>query len=122
MRLELADLAPFTCRPVALRRALANLVENALRYGGGDLLLRTAMRDGRVAISVADSGPGIPGAELERMRQPFTRLEAARSGKPGAGLGLAIVDKAVQRMGGTFELQNAVDGGLMAHIRLKKAP
>ena len=122
LRLDLADLAPYTCRPVALRRAVANLVENALRYGAGEVVLRTALRDGRVAISVTDGGPGIPAAELERMRQPFTRLEAARSGKPGAGLGLAIVERIARLHGGQLQLRSRPEGGLDACLLLPAEP
>jgi two-component system osmolarity sensor histidine kinase EnvZ len=71
---------------------------------------------------VRDFGQGADPKKLVQLMTPFFRGDAARTAATGAGLGLAIVDKAVQRMGGTFELANALDGGLMAHIRLKKAP
>ncbi|MGZ5132268.1 MAG: ATP-binding protein, partial [Caldimonas sp.] len=58
--------------------------------------------------------------KLAQLTTPFFRGDAARTAATGAGLGLAIVEKAVQRMGGAFELANATDGGLLAHVRLKK--
>ena len=111
-----------------LGRVLQNLFENARRYGrstdtGIARVLVTYARTGPwVILSVRDYGPGADPKKLAQLTTPFFRGDAARTAATGAGLGLAIVDKAVQRMGGTFELANAADGGLLAHIRLKKAP
>ena len=118
VRLTLADLPPYVCRPVALRRALANLVENALRYADGTIELRSGMDGGEIRLSVLDAGPGIPQADLERMRQPFTRLDAARSGRPGAGLGLAIVERIARLHRGELLLRNRAQGGLEAVLVL----
>ena len=113
---------------VELGRVLQNLFENARRYGrstdtGIARVLVTYARTGPwVILTVRDFGQGADPQKLAQLTTPFFRGDAARTAATGAGLGLAIVEKAVQRMGGTFELQNAVDGGLMAHIRLKKAP
>jgi two-component system, OmpR family, osmolarity sensor histidine kinase EnvZ len=74
-----------------------------------------------VIITVRDHGPGVAPEKLSQLTVPFFRGDAARTAATGAGLGLAIVDKAMQRMGGSLELANAPDGGLMAHVRLKKA-
>ncbi len=111
-----------------LGRVLQNLFENARRYGrsndtGIARVLVTYARTGPwVILSVRDHGPGADPKKLAQLTTPFFRGDAARTAATGAGLGLAIVEKAVQRMGGTFELTNAADGGLLAHIRLKKAP
>jgi two-component system, OmpR family, osmolarity sensor histidine kinase EnvZ len=111
-----------------LGRVLQNLFENARRYGrstdtGVARVLVSYARTGPwVIITVRDFGQGADPKKLAQLTTPFFRGDAARTAATGAGLGLAIVDKAVQRMGGTFELVNAPDGGLMAHIRLKKAP
>ena len=122
LRLELKPLPAVDCRPVALRRALANLVENALRYGGGEVELRSELRrragGDKALLSVLDRGPGIPACELERIRQPFTRLEASRSGKPGAGLGLAIVERIARLHRGELILRNREGGGLEAVLVL----
>ena len=111
-----------------LGRVLQNLFENARRYGrstdtGIARVNVTYARTGPwVIVTVRDFGQGADPKKLAQLTTPFFRGDAARTAATGAGLGLAIVEKAVQRMGGTFELANAPDGGLMAHIRLKKAP
>ena len=111
-----------------LGRVMANLFENARRYGrstetGIARVHVTYARTGPwVIVSVRDHGPGVAPGKLKQLTTPFFRGDAARTAATGAGLGLAIVEKAVQRMGGSFELSNAADGGLVAHIRLKRAP
>ncbi len=111
-----------------LGRVLQNLFENARRYGRSNdtgiarVLVSYARTGPWVILSVRDHGPGADPKKLAQLTTPFFRGDAARTAATGAGLGLAIVEKAVQRMGGTFELANAADGGLLAHIRLKKAP
>lgn len=111
-----------------LGRVLQNLFENARRYGrsthtGIANVDVTYARTGPwVIVSVRDRGPGVDPKKLSQLTTPFFRGDAARTAATGAGLGLAIVDKAVQRMGGTFEVTNAPEGGLVCHIRLKKAP
>jgi len=111
-----------------LGRVLQNLFENARRYGrstdtGIARVNVTYARTGPwVIVSVRDHGPGVDPKKIAQLTTPFFRGDAARTAATGAGLGLAIVEKAIQRMGGTFELANAPDGGLVCHIRLKKAP
>ena len=112
---------------IELGRVLQNLFENARRYGRSpDGVAQVEVGYARagpwVIVSVRDHGPGVDPKKLGQLVTPFFRGDVARTAATGAGLGLAIVDKAVQRMGGTFELANAPDGGLVAHIRLKKAP
>jgi two-component system osmolarity sensor histidine kinase EnvZ len=113
---------------IELGRVFQNLFENARRYGrtpdtGIARVIVTYARTGPwVVVSVRDHGPGVAAEKLKELTTPFFRGDAARTAATGAGLGLAIVEKAVQRMGGSFELSNAPDGGLVAHIRLKKAP
>ncbi len=111
-----------------LGRVLQNLFENARRYGRSTdtgiarVHVSYARTGPWVILTVRDHGSGTDPKKLAQLTTPFFRGDAARTAATGAGLGLAIVDKAIQRMGGTFELANAPDGGLMAHIRLKKAP
>jgi two-component system osmolarity sensor histidine kinase EnvZ len=111
-----------------LGRVLQNLFENSRRYGrsadtGIAKVLVSYGRSGPwVVISVRDYGPGVDPKKLHQVMTPFFRGDMARTAATGAGLGLAIVEKAIQRMGGSFELDNAVDGGLIAHIRLRRAP
>ena len=110
------DVASLRFAPMAIRRALTNLIDNASRYAGGAIEIRTR-RDGvKVLIEVMDRGPGVPAGDLERMKQPFTRLNEARSGAGGAGLGLAIVDRIARAHGGRFELVQREGGGLVARI------
>jgi two-component system, OmpR family, osmolarity sensor histidine kinase EnvZ len=111
-----------------LGRVILNLFENARRYGRGtetgrtDITVTHQKMGPWAIISVRDHGPGVPPEKLSQLTTPFFRGDAARTAATGAGLGLAIVDKAMQRMGGTLELSNAPDGGLIAHLRLKRAP
>ncbi len=106
--------------PQALRRAIVNLVENALRHSGdGAVELALSREDDETVIAVLDRGPGIPAGEVERLKQPFTRGEAARTGAGGAGLGLAIVERIARAHGGRFELLPRPGGGLSARIRLR---
>lgn len=110
-----------------LGRVFLNLFENARRYGRGTYtgvaeVHLTYQKTGPWAIiSVRDNGPGVAPEKLQQLTTPFFRGDAARTAATGAGLGLAIVDKAMQRMGGSLELANAPDGGLVAHLRLRRA-
>ncbi len=111
-----------------LGRVLQNLFENSRRYGRSEdtgiarVVVNYARTGPWVILSVRDHGPGADPKKLSQLKTPFFRGDAARTAATGAGLGLAIVEKAVQRMGGSFELSNAPEGGLVAHIRLKRAP
>lgn len=116
--LELGAPPPAPVQAQALRRAVDNLVENAWRHGAAPVVLRTGSEEDGVWIEVQDHGPGLPAAELERVRQPFARGEAARSGRPGAGLGLAIADRVARSHGGRLELHSAPGQGLRARMVL----
>jgi two-component system, OmpR family, osmolarity sensor histidine kinase EnvZ len=111
-----------------LSRVLTNLFENARRYGRNTYTGVTNVdvsftRSGPwVILSVRDHGPGVAAEKLSQLTTPFFRGDAARTAATGAGLGLAIVEKALQRMGGGFEIANAPGGGLVAHVRVKRAP
>ncbi len=113
--------APVRGRPDALRRAIENLVANALRYAG-HATLRLADSAGELRLSVDDSGPGVPEAELERVLEPFVRLEESRNRDTGGtGLGLAIARDLVRGHGGEISLENRREGGLRATISLPKS-
>ncbi|WP_201492832.1 sensor histidine kinase [Rubrivivax sp. A210] len=109
-----------------LGRVFLNLFENARRYGRGtytgiaDVLVTQGRTGPWAIISVRDQGPGVAPEKLPQLTTPFFRGDAARTAATGAGLGLAIVEKAMHRMGGTLELANAPDGGLVAHLRLQR--
>jgi len=101
----------------AIQRLLTNLIDNALRHGGPGVEVETAAERGRVRLSVLDRGPGIPAAQTERMLQPFTRLDQARS-TSGSGLGLAIVDRIARLHHGSVTLHAREGGGLEARVEL----
>ncbi|KMS53472.1 histidine kinase [Novosphingobium barchaimii LL02] len=105
-------------RPVPVRRALSNLIENAIHYGGNARVI--VRRDGDGAeIVVEDDGPGIPEDRIVDALQPFVRLDTSRArDTAGMGLGLAIVRKAVRMENGTLDLRNRPEGGLSVTVRL----
>jgi len=111
-----------------LARVFGNLFENARRYGrsietGVAEVELTYSRAGPwIVVHVRDHGPGVPPEKLTQLTTPFYRGDAARTAATGAGLGLAIVEKALQRMGGGLDLANAPEGGFLAQVRLKRAP
>jgi two-component system osmolarity sensor histidine kinase EnvZ len=112
---------------IELLRVISNLIENARRYGKtpetGIALVDIAakVRDQWVLIKVRDHGMGVSDETLPKLTRPFFRGDAARTAATGAGLGLAIVEKTIQRMGGIFGLANTASGGLAAHIKLRRS-
>ena len=110
-----------------LLRVISNLIENARRYGKTpetgialvDIAAKT--RDQWVLIKVRDHGMGVAPETLPKLTRPFFRGDAARTAATGAGQGLAIVEKTIQRMGGVFGLANTASGGLAAHIKLRRS-
>jgi two-component system osmolarity sensor histidine kinase EnvZ len=121
-RLNLAPIPLMTLRPVALQRLLGNLMQNAVRYANVGLEVETKLCGTEMELRVLDRGPGIPTDQLERLKQPFTRLNQARAGMPGAGLGLAIVEKITRLHGGEFILKPRNGGGLVAIVTLPLIP
>lgn len=119
--LEAGNPPPVPLRPRAMRRVLTNLVENAWRHGLPPVAIATGSLGDSVWIEVTDHGAGIAAGQAEALKQPFRRAEGTRTGPPGAGLGLAIVDRIVRAHGGTFELLPAASGGLCARISLPRA-
>ncbi|MBS0161722.1 MAG: HAMP domain-containing protein [Nitrospira sp.] len=105
-----------TVHALATKRAFANLIDNALSYGG---MAQVFLQDegASVTVLVDDGGPGIPPEELERVFEPFHRLDGSRNRRTGGiGLGLAIVRQAIIREGATVELLNRPEGGLRAKV------
>lgn len=101
-----------------LKRALDNLVSNALRYGK-EVVVSLEKRDDRLLLRVSDDGPGIPEARLEEAKQPFVRLDSARGrNTEGLGLGLAIVERVARSHAGALRLSNRPGGGLVAELDL----
>jgi len=111
-----------TVHPRAIRRALTNLVENAVKYGGHAQVSLRVEKD-RAILAVADSGPGIPEDRISEMLNPFTRMEQSRSRDTGGtGLGLAIVRAITSAEGGRLHLANRPEGGLLVELSLPLAP
>ena len=114
---QCGGLPPMRLKTLAIQRLLTNLVDNALRHGGQEVVIETSLHDKQARLAVLDRGPGIPAADAERMLQPFTRLNTARS-TSGSGLGLAIVDRIAKMHGGCVQLLPRAGGGLEARVEL----
>ena len=111
---------PFSGKPLALKRCLGNLVDNALQYGGNATIAVTESDD-ELTIRVLDGGPGIPEAEIDRVFEPFYRLESSRNrATGGTGLGLSIARDVAQAHGGSLTLANRSSGGLEAKLVLPR--
>ena len=107
--------------PAALRRALANLISNAVKYGGG-ARVKAFAEDGRAVVEIADDGPGLAGEDLEAVFEPFHRGERSRSRETGgAGLGLTVARQAARAHGGDVVLIPRDGGGLTARLDLPLA-
>ena len=120
VKLDGAAKAPFTGKPEGLRRLLQNLLDNALRYAS-DVEVRIDDGPETLTFHVCDRGPGIPDADLERVFEPFFRLEGSRNpGTGGTGLGLSIARNIAQSMGGDISLRNREGGGLEAAVGLPR--
>jgi two-component system, OmpR family, sensor kinase len=108
--------------PIALKRLVTNLVDNALKFGSR-AKGRVYGEAGMAIIEIEDNGPGVPEGEFERAFEPFHRLENSRSRETGgAGLGLAVVRAIARGHGGEVTLQNRAEGGLRAKVNLPLAP
>ncbi len=114
--------APLACRPDEIRRAVRNLVENAVAYGRrADVQICDTQ--GAYEILVEDEGPGIPDGDQNRVFEPFVRLESSRNSETGGtGLGLTLVKAIAQGHGGGVTLENRSEGGLRARLRLPREP
>lgn len=111
---------PYPGRPQALKRCLANLLENAIKYGKSAHVF-VDDRAERLQISILDEGPGLPPDQLSKVFEPFYRVEASRNRDTGGtGLGLAIAKNVAERHGGSIELRNRAEGGLAAVLILPR--
>ena len=118
VRFSQAARLPYRCRPTALKRAISNLIENAIQYGER---ARVSLADNPSgpAIAIEDRGPGVPADRIDEVFQPFVRLELSRSrATGGVGLGLSIARSIILAHGGDLVLANRPSGGLRAEIRL----
>ncbi len=110
-------------RPLAMRRLITNLIDNAIKHTGTMVTVETAItEDGKQAtLKVLDRGEGILPEDVARLKQPFTRLDHSRTGASGAGLGLAIVDRIARLHGGSFDLLPREGGGTEARVTIPVA-
>ncbi|MDO8608160.1 MAG: ATP-binding protein [Phaeospirillum sp.] len=107
-----------TCRPLAIKRALANLVENGCRFGG-QVAVHAGHHGSGIKVVIEDQGPGIPEGELERVFAPFFRIETSRNRKTGGiGLGLSVARTIIRAHGGDVSLENRKEGGLRVTVTL----
>lgn len=116
-----ARIAPYRGRLTALKRAVSNLIDNAVKYGHQ---AQVSAKDdtGQLTIIVEDRGPGIPDADLQRVMQPYERLETSRRRETGGvGLGLAIARDAARMHNGYLVLENRSQGGLRASLNLPRS-
>jgi signal transduction histidine kinase len=112
------DHLPINARPLSLKRAVTNLVGNALKYGDA-ARIGLCQKQQTVQIDIDDNGPGIPACETETVFEPFRRLETSRNRETGgSGLGLSIARNIIRAHGGDILLQNLPDGGLRATVTL----
>ncbi|WP_104017607.1 ATP-binding protein [Roseovarius nitratireducens] len=117
-RLEAGAPLQIRLRPQSMRRALRNIIENAVRYGEGVEVTYSRQYD-RALIWVRDHGPGIPDTQLEEVFEPFYRVETSRSRETGGtGLGLSIARTILRSHGGNITLRNHPDGGLLVRLDL----
>ncbi len=120
VRIEGKPIKPYLGRPAALKRCLANLLDNAIKYGGA-ASIKVDDNDDRLEIRIQDEGPGIPQSAIEKVFEPFYRLDASRSRETGGtGLGLAIARSIAQGHGGRLTLENRAEGGLEARLTLPR--
>src|SRR4051812_3532918 len=124
--LQLSPMSRVLGDPTELGRVFANLFENARRYGRTTETTPAEVQVGQlqagpwIIVTVRDRGPGVPTEKLTQLTTPFFRGDSARTSATGAGLGLAVVKKSIQRMGGSLEMTNGAEGGLVAHVRLRR--
>lgn len=112
---------PILARPQALRRCLVNLLENARRYGSPDIDMSVAEANDLLTIRIEDRGAGMPPSEMERVFEPYVRLESSRARHTGGtGLGLAIARAIARAHGGDLQLAPREGGGLSAILTLPK--
>lgn len=118
---EIAGDLVMPCRPLALKRAFSNLIENGIKYGGA-VRVTARQQPNSIVIRVLDDGPGIPTSQLQAVFKPFYRLQPdADADKRGVGLGLSIAQLIVEDHRGTITLSNKGNSGLMAEIIFPRA-
>jgi two-component system osmolarity sensor histidine kinase EnvZ len=115
---DAGDLPPLPLRATAMSRLVGNLLDNALRYSKGPVEISTRRVGPSIVLEIADRGPGIPADQVDHLKRPFIRGDAARTDATGAGLGLAIVERIARMHGATFDLLPRAGGGTLARVTL----
>ena len=105
-------------RPLAFKRCLDNLINNAFFYSKGKVILEASLLEESFTLSIIDNGPGIPEGQKSKLLEPFERVDEARGNKGGSGLGLTIADRIIKAHEGKLELINLTEGGLNAKITI----
>lgn len=118
VELDLGQVEKSMLKPIAMHRLLMNLINNAWLYGKQDVQVSTSMDGHNLFIEVKDRGNGIADDDIERLKQPFTRVDTSRSNTKGAGLGLAIVDRIVTWHHGKLDLISRNGGGLLVRVTI----
>jgi len=118
IRSDFGPIPSLTCRPLAMRRLVTNLIDNATRYGLRDVRVSTSLESDRLVFAVLDRGPGIVSTDPNALIKPFAREGTSRGTSLGAGLGLSIVDRIARAHGGDLQLHNRDGGGLAATVTL----
>ena len=119
--IEGKPIKPYSGKPAALKRCLANLLENAIKYGKSASIM-VDDNDVRLEIRILDEGPGISASEIGRVFEPFYRVDASRNRDTGGtGLGLAIARSIAVGHGGELTLANRREGGLEARLTLPRS-
>ena len=118
LTLDLHVVPSIAARPLLLKRALSNLLDNAIKHGGGEITVQLRREEDHIVLTVADRGTGIPSSQHATVKRPFVRLESARSNSTGSGLGLAIVERAARLNDGELILADSAEGGLVAKLVL----
>jgi two-component system osmolarity sensor histidine kinase EnvZ len=123
VKVQASEACTREAAPLALHRVLANLVENAVRYGGNEAIELALVQCAHpTVIEVRDRGPGVPPDKREEVFRPFVRLDTARShASGGSGLGLAMARQIAQAQGWTVELTDNPEGGTLARVTLPRA-
>ncbi|WP_298440636.1 two-component system sensor histidine kinase EnvZ [uncultured Ferrimonas sp.] len=121
IELELGEVQACMLPPVAVKRVLSNLLENALRYGNGWIRLRSGADSESVWFEIEDNGPGIDPTKLDAMFEPFQQGDEARGGA-GSGLGLAIISRIIEGLSGQVQVKNRAEGGLAVRVWLPRQP
>jgi signal transduction histidine kinase len=120
VNMDAAQPVVYECDPATLKRALTNLIDNAVKYGGSATVAIGETLQA-IEITIDDTGPGVPEEELTHVLEPLYRLESSRSRETGGmGLGLAIALSIIRAHGGRLTLSNRPQGGLRALIALPK--